>query len=227
MFCIVITIFPEIFISFKKNIIVKNAIDTNHFSLKILDIRNFGINFNCQVYNKPYVFQEGVVLSLEPLLDIMDVVYQFSGYHYKIIYLSPQGKKITQQNINLLLNFTSIIFISSKFRGIDNRFFNFFDVEEWSVGDFILSSGDFAIMVFLDSLIRLLPSSLNNIFSIYEDSFFNNFLDIDLYTKPKKFLYNNVPSLLLCCNNNIKIYNLRNKLINTYNKRWDLLIFEN
>ena len=114
----------------------------------------------------------------------------------KIIYLSPKGKRLDQKKVKLLSKLKKINIICGHFEGVDQRLLETRNIEEYSIGDFILSGGESASFVFVDALVRLLPGVLGNINSINEESFENNLLEYPQYTKPRDWEGKKVPEVL-------------------------------
>ena len=143
----------------------------------------------------------------------------------KTIYLSPQGKTIRQADLNLIAQEQQpLLFIAGRYEGIDERIISEHVDEEWSLGDFVLSGGELAAMVFMDALIRLLPGSLGHQASAEQDSFMNGLLDCPHYTRPEVINGMPVPEVLLSGNHrDIERWRRKQSLGQTWLKRPDLL----
>lgn len=209
--------------------IIKFGITNQAIKKKILKIdfwnpRDYSKKNNRSIDDYPYGGGVGMIMKIEPLYLAIQAAKFFIKKKTKVIYLSPQGKKIDQKNIlNLSLN-KNIILICGRYKGVDERLIKNYVDEEWSIGDYILSGGELPAMVLIDCLVRLIPGVLGKIQSANEDSFFNGLLEHSQFTRPKKFLNHNVPKILLSGNHlKIKQWKLKHSLGKTWKKRPDLL----
>jgi tRNA (guanine37-N1)-methyltransferase len=151
-----------------------------------------------QVDDKPYGGGPGMVMMYEPLSGAIQQAQQEMPADCKTIYLSPQGKVIRQADLNRVAEQKqSLLFIAGRYEGIDERIIERYVDEEWSVGDFVLSGGELAAMIFIDAILRLLPGSLGHAGSAEQDSFMNGLLDCPHYTRPASVDGMNVPEVLL------------------------------
>jgi tRNA (guanine37-N1)-methyltransferase len=178
-----------------------------------------------QVDDKPYGGGPGMVMMYEPLIGAINHAKQQMPKHCKTIYLSPQGKVIRQSDLNQLASETQpLLFIAGRYEGIDERIISHHVDEEWSLGDFVLSGGELAAMVFIDALIRLIPGSLGHLGSAEQDSFMNGLLDCPHYTRPATIDGMDVPAVLLGGNHrDIEQWRKKQSLGKTWLKRPDLL----
>lgn len=218
----VITIFPEMFVSMSNYGIISKSIKNGNINLCLFDPKYFIKNF--LIDNRPYSNTPGILVSFEILKNIVNYAkFESKNFDTKVIYLSPKGNMINQNLIIDILSYKSIIFLSGRYEGIDERMFNFFIDYEISIGDFVLSGGEFIVMFLIDCISRLFPKVLGNKNSIFDDSFIEYIFDSPHYTKPK-LLYNMfVPKILLSGNHFfLEIWNIKNKLGCTFFKRRDL-----
>ncbi|QQG46832.1 MAG: tRNA (guanosine(37)-N1)-methyltransferase TrmD [Candidatus Azosocius agrarius] len=218
----IITIFPEMFVTVSNYGILSKAIKNGSIKFFLFNPRYFIKKFflNC----KPYGDIPGVLLSVDILKNAINYAkLESSNVDTKVVYLSPKGTLINQNVISNILSYKSVIFISGRYEGIDERLFNFFIDEEISFGDFIFSGGENILFLLLDSIVRLLPNVLGNINSVINDSFIDYVLDAPHYTKPKLVYNVKIPKNLLFCNNLlIKDWNIKYKLGCTFFKRREL-----
>jgi len=141
-----------------------------------------------------------------------------------VIYLSPQGKKLEQNHIPKLIKKKEIIFICGRYEGIDERIIDHQVDEEWSIGNYIISGGELAAMIMIDSISRFIPGVIKKKQSIEDDSFSNNLLDYPNYTRPRIIHDMSVPEILLSGNHEkIRLWRLKQSLGKTWIKRPDLL----
>tara|TARA_B110000305_G_scaffold98212_1_gene110825 strand:- start:11510 stop:12241 length:732 start_codon:yes stop_codon:yes gene_type:complete len=217
----VLTIFPEIFDVFKSGVISK-ALTNNNFSLRCLNIRDHAVNKHGQVDAKPYGGGEGMVMMAEPLKKSLEDIPSRELGH--VIYLSPQGSKLNQNKVIKLSKMKSITLICGRYEGIDQRFIDKYVDEEISIGDFILSGGEYAAICLIDSVVRNIPGAIGNEESVSNDTFSKGLLKGSVYTRPEIFDDLEVPKILLSGNHSkIEDWKMTNSLIQTHLRRPDLL----
>lgn len=177
-----------------------------------------------QVDDKPYGGSPGMVMLYEPLYEAIHHAKNHLPTPCKTVYLSPQGKVIKQGKLNDVADKDqALLFIAGRYEGIDERIMHYVD-EEWSLGDFVLSGGELAAMVFMDAIIRLLPGSLGDLGSAKHDSFMNGLLDYPHYTRPAMIQGLPVPPVLLSGNHQaIERWRRKQSLGRTWLKRPELL----
>jgi tRNA (guanine37-N1)-methyltransferase len=216
----IVSIFPEMF-----NIIKHYGITSYAYKKNIFNISFFNPKLYTKknIYNKPYGGGKGVIMSYHPLIKAINAAKDKKPKAL-VIYVSPKGKAIDNNLIFKLSKIKSIIFISGRYEDIDYRVIkNKVDLEI-SIGDFIISGGELPIMMILDSISRLLPNVIKNSDSINIESFNNNLLDYQKYTRPKFIKNNKIPSILLQGNHyEISKWRYEKRLIDTFFKRPDLL----
>ncbi|WP_028388583.1 tRNA (guanosine(37)-N1)-methyltransferase TrmD [Legionella fairfieldensis] len=220
----VISLLPELFDSLKYGI-TGRAIEQKIVRVDCWNPRDWAPRPYRQVDDKPYGGGPGMVMMYEPLeATITHAKTKMPGL-CKTIYLSPQGKIIRQADLNRVANNQQpLLFIAGRYEGIDERIINCHVDEEWSLGDFVLSGGELAALVFIDALVRLLPGSLGHAASAEQDSFMNGLLDCPHYTRPATVNGMDVPAVLLSGNHrNIERWRRKQMLGKTWLKRPDLL----
>jgi tRNA (guanine37-N1)-methyltransferase len=175
--------------------------------------------------DKPYGGGPGMVMMYEPLSAAITHARSHMPKECKTIYLSPQGKVIKQSDLNKVAREQQpLLFIAGRYEGIDERIIQHHVDEEWSLGDFVLSGGELAAMVFIDAIIRLIPGSLGHLSSAEQDSFMNGLLDCPHYTRPAEVDGMSVPEVLLGGNHkHIERWRRKQALGTTWLKRPDLL----
>jgi tRNA (guanine37-N1)-methyltransferase len=220
----VVTLLPEILNSLQQGV-VGRAIEQGLAQVRYWNPREWAPRPYRQVDDKPYGGGPGMVMMYEPLHAAITQAKHQMPIDCKTIYLSPQGKPIRQADLNLIAkNKQSLLFIAGRYEGIDERVITQHVQEEWSLGDFVLSGGELAAMVFIDAIIRLLPGSLGHLGSAEQDSFMNGLLDCPHYTRPATIDDLNVPPVLLNGNHrDIERWRRKQMLGNTWLKRHDLL----
>lgn len=221
----IITLFPDMFKAVTQYGITGKSIKNEILSVKLWNLRDFSDNQYKKIDDRPYGGGPGMVMMIEPLQRAIDQSKHELGNKTKVIYLSPQGKKINQNFIcKLVNNDKNLILVCGRYQGIDARLMQMKIDEEWSIGDYILSGGELAAMILIDVIARILPNTLNNQESIKSNSFFTSKLGYPSYTRPRNFRNMLVPSVLLSGHhNNILRWRLKQSLGNTWIKRPDLL----
>lgn len=220
----VITLMPEMFDSLQHGI-TGRAIAENRVKINCWNPRDWSDKPSRQIDDKPYGGGPGMVMMYEPLHKaLVHAKNQMQG-DCRTVYLSPQGKKIEQHDLNQVVqNRQPLCFVCGRYEGIDERFMTHDVDEEWSIGDFVLSGGELAAMVFIDALTRLIPGSLGHPQSATNDSFMNGLLDYPHYTRPALVHNMPVPEVLLNGNHrDIERWRRKQSLGRTWLKRPDLL----
>ena len=220
----VISLLPEIFASMQYGV-TGRAIEQGLVKVNYWNPREWASRPYRQVDDKPYGGGPGMVMMYEPLDAAIVFARSQMPERCKTIYLSPQGKRIKQSELNKIVqNEQSLLFLAGRYEGIDERIIAHHVDEEWSLGDFVLSGGELAAMVFIDALVRLLPGSLGHQASAQQDSFMNGLLECPQYTRPALVNGASVPDVLLGGNHHdIERWRRKQSLGNTWLKRPDLL----
>jgi len=213
-----LTIFPKYYEAFKTESIISKAIQKKLIDIEIIDFRNFTNNKHKKVDDEIYGGGAGMLLMIEPIDNALNSLEEKG----KVILLSPQGKKFTQNMALDLSKEKTLTFISGRYEGFDERIRSLIDCE-LSIGDYVLTGGELPSMVIADSIIRLVPGVIKES-SHQNDSFQNNLLDFPQYTRPSEYKGMNVPEILLSGNHQkIKDWKVKKQKENTLNKRPDLL----
>lgn len=196
---IVLTLFKEMFDGFLSTSVIKRAIDEEKVSVDVIDIRDFSLNKHKKVDFPPYGGGSGMVMSCEPLsraIDYATDILKKYEKEIKIIYLSPKGKLLNYNLSNSLANDNSnYILVCGHYEGIDERIIEEYNILEISIGDYVLTGGELASQVLMDSVIRLIPGVINSE-SLIEESHTNYLLEYPQYTKPDLFRGRVVPEIL-------------------------------
>lgn len=196
---IVLTLFKEMFDGFLSTSVIKRAIDEEKVSVDVIDIRDFSLNKHKKVDFPPYGGGSGMVMSCEPLsraIDYATDILKKYEKEIKIIYLSPRGKLLNYNLSNSLANDNSnYILVCGHYEGIDERIIEEYNILEISIGDYVLTGGEIASQVLMDSVIRLIPGVINSE-SLIEESHTNYLLEYPQYTKPDLFRGIVVPEIL-------------------------------
>ena len=216
----ILTIFPESFNVLNHGVISK-AFEKN-LSINCYDIRENAINKHGQIDGKPYGGGEGMLMMAQPLKETLSKISSKDRGH--VIYLSPQGKRLSQENVINYSTMKSLTLVCGRYEGVDQRFIDKYVDEEISIGDFILSGGEYAAICLIDAIARNLPGTIGNEDSIKNDSFSNGLLKGPAYTRPEIFEDIKVPDVLLSGNHSkINEWKIQKSLIQTYIRRPDLI----
>ena len=237
-----ITIFPEFFQGPLEYGIIRQAIKKNLVSIKIHNLRKFTLDTHQTVDDRPFGGEEGMVLKPEPIFRaVKNILGSGRPKKTKVILLSPQGKKLSQNLVWQLYHSHHLIFICGRYEGVDERVANNLATDEISIGDYILSGGELATCVLIDCLVRITPGVLNNYKSAINESFScsraalkgstknlnYSLLDHPQYTRPEIFDGMKVPSVLLSGNHKkIKRWRRKKALEKTLKNRPDLLEYD-
>ena len=194
----ILTLFPEMFENFLQCSIVGRAINGKAIDVTLINIRDFTDDKHNTADDYPYGGGAGMVMKPEPLYRA--IMYAKNGKKIPVIYFSPQGKRLNQQVVNDYTKVEEVILLCGHYKGIDQRIRKRFVDYEISIGDYVISGGELAAMVFVDSVARLQEGVLNNIDSALTDSYQNNLLDAPYYTRPAEFMGMKVPEVLISGN---------------------------
>ncbi len=195
----IITIFPEIFESPFSYSIIKRAKEKGLVEIYFHQLRDYAKNKYRSVDDYPYGGGAGMVMMIEPIAACIEKLQSERAYN-EIIYTSPDGEILNQGIANHISTMENIIILCGHFKGIDERIREKYITREISVGDYVLSGGEFATVVLCDSIIRLIPGVLGDETSALSDSFQDGLLAPPVYTRPADFQGMKVPSVLLSGN---------------------------
>ena len=221
----VITIFPE---QLKRTLefgVIGKAIEKKLIELNFIDPREFSENDYGSIDDKAYGGGPGMVMQVEPILSSIEKVKKESKNNIQTVFLSPQGEQYTQQHAELFMKQSEIIIVSGRYEGFDERVIGLTkNSVEISIGDYVLSGGEIASSVIIDSITRLIPGVLGDEQSAVQDSFTSGLLDHPHYTRPEIIRDKEVPNVLLSGNHEaIKRWRLKQSIVTTFKKRPDLL----
>ena len=218
----IITLFPEMFSAIKEEGVIARAIKKSIISINEWQLRDFSENKYKNVDDKAYGGGAGMVMQVKPIRDCIKKIKEQEP-KTKVIYLSPQGEPLNQNLVEKLSSFESLTLLCGRYEGVDERIIeNDVDLEV-SIGDYVISGGELAAMVLIDSVSRRLPNVLGNKDSL-SDSFVDNLLDYPHYTRPESIDGDVVPEVLLSGNQaKIDAWRLELAKNKTKQKRPDLL----
>jgi tRNA (guanine37-N1)-methyltransferase len=219
----VVSLFPKMFDALATGV-VGRAFINKLVTLHLFNPIDF-LNGEARVDDKPYGGGPGMVMRYEPLERTLQKAFEVIGHDAYVVYLSPQGKQQAQENIvHHSMDIKNIIFICGRYEGVDQRFIDKYVAAEWSLGDFVMTGGEYAAMAYIDALVRTLPGCVGDADSVAQDSFSDGILDYPHYTRPAVIDNLKVPSVLLEGNHNaIKLWRRQQALGITWLKRPDLI----
>lgn len=192
----IITVVPELLEGPFSHSILKRARNKGLLSVKTHNLRKWAINKHAQVDDYPYGGGAGMVLMCEPLANAIEELQQEKKFD-EIIYMTPDGHRFDQQTANQLSLKGNLLIICGHYKGIDERIRQRFVTMEISIGDYVLSGGELAAAVVVDTIGRLIPGVLSDETSALFDSFQDNLLAPPVYTRPASFRGDSVPEILL------------------------------
>lgn len=219
----VLTIFPALFVSPLEEGILRKARQEGKIQVRLTDIRDFADDRHATTDDRPFGGGEGMVMKPEPLAAALEKV-RAGGNSGRVILLTPQGRRYSQAVARELTDESSLILICGRYEGVDERFRAAFCDDEISIGDYVLTGGELAAMVVIDSVTRLLPGVLGCPDSADKDTFSRNLLKHPQYTRPRDFRGVQVPEVLMNGNHaEIDGYRFLEAVRRTLARRPDLL----
>ncbi len=218
----IITLFPEMFSAIKEEGVISRALKKSKISIQEWQLRGFSSNKYKNVDDKPYGGGAGMVMQVKPIRDCLRKIKEQEP-ETKVVYLSPQGQTLNQKLIEKLATFESLTLLCGRYEGVDERIIENDIDYEISIGDYVMSGGELAAMVLIDTVSRRIPGVLGNKDSL-NDSFSNNLLDYPHYTRPESIDGDLVPKVLLSGNQaKIDAWRLEQAIKKTKQKRPDIL----
>ena len=219
----VITLFPELIQDVSKYGILGRALKKGICSISCWNPRDYATDRYKTVDDRPYGGGPGMLMKVEPLAKAIQAAKMQHDDRRKVIYLSPQGEKVSHRRF-AALDEAGLILICGRYEGIDERLIHAEVDEQWSIGDYVLSGGELPAMVIIEAITRLQPGALGNESSANQDTFSGELLDCPQFTRPEHFNGENVPDVLLSGNHEeIDRWRLKQSLGRTSDKRPDLL----
>ena len=221
----VITPVPDVIKTLIDHSMLRKSIENKVMEFHVINLRDFGIGSYRQIDDAPFGGGSGMVMMAEPLYKAIESAMELMDFSddIRIIYPSAQGKRWNQDSAEDLSKKDKIIIICGHYKGIDERVIEKYVTDQFSIGDFVMTSGEIPAMVMLDSIVRLIPGTLNNIDSALTDTFTLGLLDYPHYTQPRIVDGMEVPSILLSGHHkNIEDWRQKKREMRTKKKRLDL-----
>lgn len=230
----IFTLFPELFPNYLQSSILGNALNKNLWSYKTINIRDYALDKHKTVDDQVYGGGNGMLLKPDVIANALESNIDFANKtnsKKKLIFLSPRGRVFNQRMAQDYAKLNEIAIICGRYEGVDQRVLDEFEVEEISIGDYVLSGGEVACLVLIDAIVRNISGVLGGENSCHEESFgsdvnkeFQNLLEYDQYTRPAEWRNHKVPEVLMSGNHQeIRNWRLNNAFEKTKKFRPDLL----
>jgi len=220
----VVTLFPDMVQSLCHYGVTGKAIERGLVQLSTWNPRDYARDSHRTVDDKSYGGGPGMVMMVQPLRDAIQAARQATDENTKVIYLSPQGRRLDQSRVKEFAARDNLILVAGRYEGIDERLIDSDIDEEVSMGDYVISGGELAAMTVVDAVVRLLPGALGDEASAQQDSFMDGLLDYPNYTRPEEVDGRKVPDVLLSGDHQaIARWRQKQALGRTWLRRPDLL----
>ncbi|PJG85660.1 tRNA (guanosine(37)-N1)-methyltransferase TrmD [Conservatibacter flavescens] len=220
----IISLFPEMFKAITEFGVTGRAVKQELLEVRCINPRDFTHDKHKTVDDRPYGGGPGMLMMVQPLRDAIHHAKKQAGDGAKVIYLSPQGRKLNQTGVRELATNQKLILVCGRYEGIDERLIETEIDEEWSIGDYVLTGGEIPAMALIDAVARFIPGVLGKQASAEEDSFAEGLLDCPHYTRPETLDGLTVPAVLMSGNHEeIRKWRLKQSLERTWRRRPELL----
>ncbi|OOR98376.1 tRNA (guanosine(37)-N1)-methyltransferase TrmD [Haemophilus paracuniculus] len=224
----IISLFPEMFKAITDFGVTGRAVKQDLLQVNCWNPRDFTTDKHKTVDDRPYGGGPGMLMMVQPLRDAIRAAKATAckddGVEAKVIYLSPQGRKLDQAGVQALAENQKLILVCGRYEGIDERLIQTEIDEEWSIGDYVLTGGELPAMTLIDAVARFIPGVLGKQASALEDSFAEGLLDCPHYTRPEVLDGLTVPDVLMSGHHEqIRKWRLEQSLERTWLRRPELL----
>ncbi len=219
-----VSLFPDMLNGISEEGVFGRAVKNGLLEIAHFNPRDYTHDRHRTVDDRPYGGGPGMLMMVQPLTDAILAAKQAAGKNTKVIYLSPQGRKLDQAGAAELAAMDNLVLVCGRYEGVDERVIEAHIDEEWSIGDYVLSGGELAAMVLMDAVARLKPGVLGHQHSAQQDSFSDGLLDCPHYTRPEVLGDRAVPSVLLSGDHEkIRQWRLQQSLGRTWLRRPELI----
>lgn len=216
----VLTLFPEMFTAVTDTSILGKAGEKGLLDINLINIRDFSKDKHHKADDTPFGGGPGMVMLAQPIFDALESI---DAQNKKAIYMSPRGKVLNQEKIQELSETEELVILCGHYEGVDQRVLDHWNMEEISIGDYILTGGELPAMVLIDSVARFIPEVLGNHQSTSDESIYSGLLECNQYTKPRQYEGLDVPEVLTNGNHKlIHLWQYENALNLTKERRPDL-----
>ncbi len=220
----ILTLFPAMCDAVMSESIIGRARQAGKVEINCVDIRDYTLDKHRRVDDKPYGGGMGMIMAPQPIYDCFQSLCDEIGKKPHLIYLTPQGKTLTQDRVKELAQLDNIALLCGHYEGIDERVIEALEPEEISVGDYVLTGGELPALIVADAVSRMLPGVLSDDECFEEESHFNSLLEYPQYTHPSSWQGREVPEVLLSGHHaNVEKWRRERSLERTYKRRPDML----
>lgn len=220
----ILTLFPEMCNAYLSESIIGRARSAGKVQIECVDIRDYTKDKHRRVDDTPYGGGMGMIMQVDPVYDCFQAICEKDGTVPHLIYLTPQGKTLTQNRVVELSKLDNIALLCGHYEGIDERVIEELQPEEISVGDYVLTGGELPALILADSISRMLPGVLSNDECFEEESHFNSLLEYPQYTRPYEWRGRKVPDVLLTGHHaNVDKWRREQSLKRTAERRPDMI----
>lgn len=220
----VISLFPEMFRAVSDHGVTGRAVQRGLITIDVENPRDYTLDKYKTVDDKPYGGGPGMLMKVQPLRDAIAASRKKAPPGTKVVYMSPQGERLSHSLVTRFHNWGSVILIAGRYEGIDERILQKEVDLEVSIGDYVLSGGEIPAMCVIDAVSRMVPGVLGNMRNAEEDSFADGLLHFPQYTRPESIDGMDVPEILMSGDHEkIRRWRLQQALARTYERRPDLL----
>lgn len=218
------TLFPDMCRAYLSESIIGRARAAGKVQIECTDIRDYTEDKHRRVDDTPYGGGMGMIMQAQPIYDCYQDICRKAGAKPHLIYLTPQGKTLTQQRVKELSKLDYIALLCGHYEGVDERVIEELQPEEISVGDYVLTGGELPALILADSISRMIPGVLSNDECFTEESHYSSLLEYPQYTRPFEWHGRQVPDILLTGHHaNIEQWRREQSLLRTAKRRPDLL----
>lgn len=220
----IMTLFPDMCNAVLGESIIGRAREAGKVEINCIDIRSYTLDKHRRVDDKPYGGGMGMIMAPQPIYDCFQSLCEEIGKKPHLIYLTPQGKTLTQEKVKELAGLDNIVLLCGHYEGIDERVIEELEPEEISVGDYVLTGGELPALIVADAVSRMQPGVLSDDECFEEESHFNSLLEYPQYTHPSEWNGRRVPEILLSGHHaKIEEWRRQRSLERTLNRRPDML----
>lgn len=220
----ILTLFPAMCDAVMSESIIGRARKAGKVEINSIDIRDYTLDKHRRVDDKPYGGGMGMIMAPQPIYDCFQALCDEIGKRPHLIYLTPQGKVLTQERVKELSKLENIALLCGHYEGIDERVIEALEPEEISAGDYVLTGGELPALIVADSVARMLPGVLSDDECFEEESHYNSLLEYPQYTHPSSWQGRDVPEVLLSGHHaNVEKWRREKSLERTYKRRPDML----
>lgn len=220
----ILTLFTDMCNAVLSESIIGRARQAGKVEINCIDIRDYSKDKHRHVDDKPYGGGNGMIMQAAPIYDCFNALCEEIGHRPHLLYMTPQGKTLTQQRVKELSKLDNIAILCGHYEGIDERVIELLEPEEISIGDYVLTGGELPALICADSISRMLPDVLSNDECFEEESHYNSLLEYPQYTHPSEWNGKKVPEVLLSGHHQkVDEWRRQQSLKRTYERRPDML----